>query len=132
MNWVYFILVYFAQIVATLPEFRATCQQPQPWPLYVSHHALDVFLFWGPVFVRSPEDFAVHAVMILIVATHWFYNNNRCIMTEWMNERCGYAERRWLDSLKNRLGLRAWSEWFHFIWLGVLLGYDVWMLWHLV
>lgn len=129
MNWLYFILVYFTQLVLTIPEFRATCRQPLPWLLYFGHHTLDVFVFWGPVFLRSPADYAIHAVITLIVGLHWFYNDNRCIATEMMNARCGYERGRWLDSLKNRLGLRSWSEGFHFIWLGILLGYDAWVLW---
>lgn len=129
MNWSYFILVYFLQIALTLPEFRQTCRQPQPWLLYFSHHILDVFLFWSPLFLRTRSDYIAHASATIIVIIHWLMNNNTCIMTTWMNKRCGYPEGDWLDSLKNMVGLRTRSEWFHFIWLGLLLGWDVWMLW---
>ncbi len=128
MNLSYFILVYFLQLALTLPRFWRTCRQPQPWLLYFSHHALDVFLFWSPVFLRTRADYLAHAVLVLLVGAHWFLNNNKCIMTTWMNRRCGYSEGDWLDSLKNMFGLRERSEWFHFIWLGLLLGWDVWNL----
>jgi hypothetical protein len=130
MNWLYFSLVYFIQVAATWGRFQATCQPAdgRPLALYFAHHALDVFLFWSPVFLRTRADYAAHTLLVLIVGAHWFYNNNRCIFTVEMNRRCGYPEGAWLDSLKNKFGLRERSEWFHFIWLGVLLAWDVWML----
>jgi hypothetical protein len=131
MNTLYFILVYFLQLALTAPRVRRTCRQPQPWLLYFAHHALDVFLFWSPVFLRTRPDYIIHALLVLLVGAHWALNNNRCIMTQWMNRRCGYPEDNWLDSLKNMFGFREYSEWFHFIWLGVLLGWDAWMIWHM-
>jgi hypothetical protein len=125
----YFILVYLLQIALTAPRFRQTCRHPQPWLLYFVHQALDVFLFWSPVFLRTRSDYAIHTLLVLLVVVHWIFNNNRCIMTTWMNRRCAYPEERWLDSLKNMFGLREHSIWFHFVWLGVLLVWDAWMLW---
>jgi hypothetical protein len=45
-----------------------------------------------------------------------------------MNHQCAYDPSLWLDSLKNRLGLRAFSEYFHFIWLGLTIVYDTYIM----
>ena len=60
-----------------------------------------------------------------IVALHWITNDNNCIATEYMNRLCGYKEDQWLDSLKNMFDLRKYSEYFLFIWLGLLAVHDV-------
>jgi hypothetical protein len=55
-------------------------------------------------------------------------NNNECIATVYMNERCGYPKNEWLPSLKNSFGLRQITEYFQFIWIGILLFYDIYQL----
>jgi hypothetical protein len=45
-----------------------------------------------------------------------------------MNRECKYPEEQWLDSLKNMIHLRDFSEYFHFIWIGGLLIYDIYQL----
>jgi hypothetical protein len=42
-----------------------------------------------------------------------------------MNRECGYPDDQWLDSIKNMLGLRAINEYFHFIWMFLLAGKDL-------
>ena len=120
-----FGIIYGLQLLATLPGFIKTCKDA-PYALYFLHHALDVFLFWGPLFLSKPSEFIGHFLFAIIVGIHWFTYGNRCILTVWMNRACGYAEDRWLDSLKNMTGLRAVNEYFHFIWVGALMVYDLW------
>ncbi len=126
MKWFVFLGVYLLQILVTLPTFYATCasKSAETWLLYFLHHALDVFLFWSFLFLTEPIEFVLHFLLAIAVAVHWFQNNNTCILTVYMNRMCGYDARDWLDSLKNRLGLRAVSENFHFIWIGLLLVQD--------
>ena len=65
-------------------------------------------------------------VYSLVVAIHWFSYGNRCIATVEMNRQCGYPESEWLDSFKNRLGLRSLiGDNFHFLWIGGLVAWEV-------
>jgi hypothetical protein len=122
-----FILVYLLQVSLTFPNFyrRCTHLSVPSVLLYFAHHLVDVFLFWSFLFLTSRAEFTLHFVLVLIVAAHWFTYNNRCIATVTMNRMCGFPEGDWLDSLKNRLGLRNLSEHFHFIWVGLLIVQDL-------
>jgi hypothetical protein len=125
-----YLLVLLLQIILTFPRFIKTCENldATSYIIYFSHHAFDVFLFWSPLFLRTRAEFAIHILVAIMTGIHWFYNNNSCIITEILNVRCGYPEMAWLDSIKNMLGLRILSENFHFIWIGLILAYEGWMI----
>ena len=125
MNIPSFLLTYALQILVTAPRFLTSCTPlgPEAILVYLAHHAIDVYIFWGPLFLQSREEFVTYIVLTLLVGAHWFLNNNRCSATVLMNHLCGYPEADWLDSLKNRLGLRGLSEQFHFYWIGATLLY---------
>jgi hypothetical protein len=127
MNLPVFLALYLFQLVLTFPTFRSTCREKTlwSWTLYLVHHAFDIFLFWAPLFLSRRPEFMFHAVVVVLIGIHWLLYQNKCIATVVMNRVCGYPEGQWLDSLKNRLGLRAWNEYFHFIWIGALLIYDI-------
>ena len=133
MNYFFFLMVYLIQVLTTYPTFDATCMSTktsklEPYILYFVHHLLDVYLFWSPLFLFTKVDAALHILAILVVAVHWITYNNRCVLTVVMNRSCAYNEGDWLDSLKNRLGLRAFNEYFHFIWLALAFLYDAYIL----
>ena len=130
MRYIPFLIVYFIQLALTFPKFQATCDRKTlySYSLYFIHHLLDVFLFWSFLFLTTRTDYLLHILLVVIVAIHWLTYDNLCILTVIMNRQCGYPDEMWLDSLKNMLGLRTFSEYFLFIWLGVLVAYDVFML----
>ena len=123
----YFLVVFVIQIALTLPKFATTCAtlNLENWGVYVFHHALDVYLFWSVLFLTTRLDFTLHLMSCVLVGLHWFFNNNLCVLTVYLNRKCGYNETDWLDSLKNKLGLRSLSEYFHFVWIGLLMAYDI-------
>jgi hypothetical protein len=132
MRWIIFLFILCVQFFITYPQFKDTCEthaSAKTLILYISHHSLDVFLFWSFLFLTTKLEFAIHLCILLGVVIHWATYNNRCILTVWMNEFCGYPEETWLDSLKNRLGLRNISEYFHFIWMFLLAFQDTLALW---
>jgi hypothetical protein len=130
MNYIIFSFIYIIQIVLTAPTFQSSCSKKTLWAysLYFSHHIFDIFLFWGPLFLRSKYDFLIHAITTLLIMIHWLTYDNKCIWTVLMNRECKYPEEQWLDSLKNMIHLRDFSEYFHFIWIGGLLIYDIYQL----
>ena len=127
MNWGIFITIYLLQIALTAPAFIDDCKRRDitSTTLYLAHHALDVFLFWALLFITRSSEHMIHIILTGIVLIHWWFYNNRCIATVELNRMCGWDEGQWLDSLKNRLGLRQLSEWFHFYWMGGLLIWDL-------
>ena len=127
MNISVFSVIYLAQVIVTFPNFRNTCERLnfERLSLYFIHHILDVFLFWSFLFLTTRKEYIVHLITMVVVALHWITNNNNCIATEYMNKLCGYNQNQWLDSLKNMFDLRKYSEYFLFIWLGLLGVHDI-------
>jgi hypothetical protein len=130
MNLQVFLIILAIQIIITLPNFIKTCKYFCSFTLlvYLFHHAYDVFLFWAPFFLNKAIEFSTHFLLALVTGLHWFMNDNNCIITEYMNELCGYRKDAWLDSIKNKLGLRSLNEYFQFIWVGLLMVYDGFMI----
>ncbi len=127
MNTIAFLLIVLLQILVTIPDFLDQCNNLniEAFAMYFSHHFLDVFLFWSPLFLQKKSEFILHILLVIIVTIHWLTYNNRCILTVYMNRVCGIDEDQWLDSLKNRFGLVNYSEYFHFHWIALVLLYDV-------
>lgn len=125
-----YLLIYFLQISTTLPNFIQSCFDLS-FPnllIFFIHHLLDVFIFWAIFFLNTKTEYIIHIITCILVAIHWFSYGNRCYATVYMNRRCGYDEDYWLDSLKNRSGLRRFSEYFQFIWLGLIIFWEVYQL----
>jgi len=127
MLWHIFFGVCLIQILVTLRHFLDTCQSKTAytWFLYIFHHIFDVFLFWSFLFVTTPAEFGVHLFLLIGVGIHWLTYDNTCILTVLMNRECGYPDEQWLDSLKNMLGLRNFTEYFHFVWILLLALQDI-------
>jgi hypothetical protein len=132
MRWAIFAAVFAAQLLVTSPTFLSTCRRAGDVDvqlLYLGHHALDVFLFWSFLFLTRRVEWIAHIALVVIVALHWFSYGNKCIATVMLNRACAYPEEDWLDSLKNRLGLRMTvGEHFHFVWLGAVVAWEMWKL----
>jgi hypothetical protein len=127
MSWILFLFIVFFQISLTIRSFTKTCKNKSlyTWFLYFFHHVFDVFLFWSFLFLTTRLEFSLHLFMLTSVVIHWFTYDNKCILTVLMNRECGYPEDQWLDSIKNMLGLRKRTEYFHFIWMFILAIQDV-------
>ena len=130
MFWYIFAFIFFLQIAVTYKYFVKTCKSKTfyTWFLYFTHHMLDVFLFWSFLFLTTKTDFLIHCFILIIVVLHWSTYDNKCILTVLMNRNCGYPDEKWLDSLKNMLGLRNIYEYFNFIWMFILFWQDVYMI----
>ena len=126
MNWYIFLLVLLIQLALTIKDFTNTCKNLGILTIlvYLAHHAFDVYLFWAPLFLQRAKEYLIHAFTAIATGIHWFTYNNKCIATVILNKRCGYKEDEWLPSLKNMLGLRKITEYFQFIWMGLLVSYD--------
>lgn len=132
MRWAVFAGLFFAQVLITAPSFSATCRRSEELgtkALYLAHHAFDVYLFWAFLFLTRRVELVAHIAIAVLVGLHWFMYDNKCIATVELNRSCGYHEEEWLDSLKNRLGLRMTvGENFHFMWIGGIIAWEIWRL----
>ena len=130
MNWLIFSLVFSFQIILTIPNFIKTCQSKTfyTWFLYFFHHLLDVFLFWSFLFLTNKYEFLLHFILLILIVIHWATYDNKCILTVLMNRECGYSDEKWLDSIKNRLGLTYIYEHFHYIWMLLLAIQDIYQI----
>jgi hypothetical protein len=130
MRWGVYGIVLGIQILVTIRRFITSCKELSlvAWGMYIIHHFLDVFLFWSFLFLTEPIEYILHILLVIGVAIHWFSYENRCVATVYMNRLCGFPEDEWMDSLKNMTGLRKVSEYFQFVWLGVLVLLDIFLL----
>ncbi len=133
MQWYIFLFILFLQLTLTLRYFIESCESKSAytWFLYVFHHILDIFLFWSFLFLTTRLEFGLHLLLLLGVVIHWLTYDNKCIITVLMNRECGYPDEKWLDSLKNMLGLRNITEYFHFVWMFILALQDISKLAHI-
>lgn len=124
--WIYLLLIVI-QIGLTYPSFSATCSSANGLGgiVYLLHHLLDVYVFWGFLFLTTRREHLIHLLIIIGVAVHWLTNNYECVATTYMNELCGYKRDQWLDSIVNRIRPFYYT---HIIWLIVLFCYDIWIL----
>jgi hypothetical protein len=119
--WIYFGIVAL-QLAITYPRFSQTCNSSIGYPVYLLHHFLDVFVFWGFLFMTTKAEFRIHLVVITLIVIHWFTNNYECILTTEMNRMCGYPRKQWLDSIVDRIRPTYYT---HTVWV-VLVGiYDI-------
>lgn len=126
---IYFLILIF-QLAITFPNFYKTCQKldAERLVIYILHHLSDIFVFWGPLFLETRQEFLIHMLFAVGVATHWATYKNRCIATVYMNRLCGYDEDMWLDAIQNRLGLREKNEYFQTIWMALVVLYDIYQM----
>lgn len=127
MHWGRFVLLYGLQIAVTQRAHFTTCRDSstQGLALYAIHHALDVYLFWAPLFLVTSAEWRAYTAVAVTMLAHWATFRNRCIATVLMNRWCGFPESRSLDSLKNRIGISpTWAP-FHYAWIGAVLVYAI-------
>lgn len=127
MSILIFVIVLILQYILTLGYFVETCSRCTlyVWLLYITHHILDVFLFWSFLFLRRRIEYIYHLIFLVFVVIHWKSYDNKCILTVMMNRECGYEESKWLDSLKNKLSLEKINKDFHYVWMYILGIYDL-------
>lgn len=129
MIWPLYLGIVLFQILLTYPRFSTTCLDDEGVGLavYIAHHFLDVFVFWSFLFLTTRTEHLVHLLVISGVVLHWLTNNYECVATTYMNAKCGFDRRQWLDSIVNRVKPFYYT---HIVWLLALAGYDVWYYMH--
>lgn len=129
MRWGVYLVIVLLQLIVTFPRFLQTCEglDAQRLVIYVGHHISDVYLFWSPLFVTTLPEALFHLMVVILIFIHWISYNNRCIVTVYLNQLCGYPEDVWFDSMLNRSALRNISDYYQFVWISVSVVLNFWL-----
>lgn len=75
------------------------------------HHIINIFIYFGWLF-NAHNVLLFHVVFPLLVLLHWKTNNNRCFLTQIINEYCGYDDGHPFHDLLYMVGLKNYV-WFN-------------------
>lgn len=125
MNWIIFWILYSLQILATFPKFLDRCKSKtlETYSLYFFHHGIDIYIFWAFLFLTEKIEYFYHLIFNALNLIHWI-SYGHCFVTVYQNRLCGFKEHSNLNSIKNRLGLENFTEYFHSVWVGLHMIYD--------
>jgi len=86
------IFSYILDIYTSKPEYYKTCINSISVNLeLLAHHILNIYAQFGWL---SNNKILLYGYVFtpLIVLTHWQTNNNKCILTEYINKKCNIKD----------------------------------------
>lgn len=86
---------------------------------------LDVYIFFGPLFIENTTESLIHIITTLLIIIHWFTNNYECILTTYLNELCGWKRNRWLDSITLILQKQSKQYYYHSFHAFLVILFDI-------
>ncbi len=119
-----FIILLITQMILAYKKFLTTCKAKNnilPNLVFVGHHLLDVYVFFGILLNSLKYNKYIHSVTIILILIHWVTNNYECILTTYLNELCGYSRDQWFDNLINRSNLHKHFYYIHSYWILIAL-----------
>ncbi len=93
--------------------------------IYILHHLLDVYVFFGFLINETKKEFITHLLLIIGLLIHWFTNNYDCILTTYLNNLCGFNKKEWFQSIMFRIYKFTNIYYIHSYWLFGLILYDL-------
>lgn len=119
-----FLILYLAQICISYKNF-IPCANVHSTTVYLFHHLLDVYVFFGPLFIETTTESVIHIITTLLIIVHWFTNNYQCILTTYLNELCGWESDRWLDSITLILQKQSQQYYYHSFHAFLVILFDI-------
>ena len=86
---------------------------------------LDVYIFFGPLFIENTTESLIHIITTLLIIIHWFTNNYECILTTYLNELCGWERNLWLDSITLILQKQSKQYYYHSFHAFLVILFDI-------
>lgn len=126
MKYNIFLLIFSIQIILATKNFLDTCNNKnlKNYLILFFHHLLDVYVFFGPLFLESKNGKQLHFIIILLLLFHWVTNDYRCWLTVYLNELCLEDQNKWLYSLMSLLSKITNIYYLHSYWILILFfGY---------
>jgi hypothetical protein len=124
MRIVLFLILYIAQLSVSYKNF-IPCANVHSTIIYLLHHMLDVYIFFGPLFIENTTESLIHIITTLLIIIHWFTNNYECILTTYLNELCGWERNRWLDSITLILQKQSKQYYYHSFHAFLVILFDI-------
>jgi hypothetical protein len=96
------IIILFAIIITSIDvstdynECYKTC--PNVYMILFLHSIIWIFTYIG-CFYKNKKILILYLSLFIILPIHWLSNNNRCILTEYVNKLCGFDINRKYDRL---------------------------------
>ena len=104
MNQSLKILLFLTTIQYLIDIQMYPCDKVNGHILLYTHHLVDIYIYLGG-FLFNP---LYHLIIISITMIHWITNDNKCKLTEWLNEICypEYTEYKGFNDFSRMLGLQ--------------------------
>lgn len=97
-------VVLFIIDIVTSPPGYYNCLDPTTGTAILLHHIINVYSQFG--FLCSGFLLYGYLVTPLIVLLHWKTNNNKCILTEYVNDKCGFPNTEYFRDMWYLVGLK--------------------------
>jgi hypothetical protein len=125
MKLLIFLFFYLLQILIAYPHF-STCKNINlaTTLIFLLHHVIDVYGFFGIFINESLVEYIIHFCMIILVMTHWYFNNYYCEVTRKLNELCERDQDEWEFNIVGKLVDFTGIFYLHTYLLSGILIYD--------
>lgn len=93
------------------------------------HHVLNVFVNFGWL-LNDVNLLKLYVMTPVIVALHWATNDNKCIVTQWVNRMCGNPDTEYLHDLLYMVGFKdlKYYDPLHYSYLAIGVGLSIYKL----
>lgn len=111
LNFLYYIIIggilsYMIDILTSPEEYYNKCiNNPIFHTKLMIHHIMVIFIFFGWL-SNNKYILSVYVFIPLIILIHWKTNNNRCVLTETVNNMCGLDKDEYIRDFIYLLGIK--------------------------
>jgi len=126
MNIKLFGILYIIQVLFSINDFK-TCGNINLYSIFIFlfHHLIDVYAFFGILFIESKEEKKLHLLVIAGVIVHWLTNNYECILTTHLNEICNVDRKTYFPDIVTSIRAVTGITYLHLYWLVIVIIYDL-------
>ena len=92
------------------------------------HHVINIYIYFG-AFLFNPFN---HLIIISLTVIHWITNDNKCILTERLNEVCypEYTEYKGFNDFSRMIGLQDAYPDISYYYILLMVIYDIYRLYY--
>jgi len=81
----------------------------------IFHHVINIFANFGYL-LSNRYLLYIYIFAPFIMFTYWWFNDDKCDVTVWANNICGWEDKKYFNDLFNIVGLKKtdwWPKWGH-------------------
>lgn len=100
------LLSYLVDISTAPKDYYKKCiKKPEFHAKLLLHHIIVILIFFGWL-SNNKYILSIYLFVPIILITHWKTNNNRCAMTETVNDMCGLDKDEYIRDFIYLIGLK--------------------------